>query len=143
MADENQTNAVEQTYTVERYLKGIVPNASVTDDSITGVLFDVGVAPNTPVSEMTERQRDLCIAYLYIRLATNPKQSSRVTDRDADWEHSEGSEQWSASQLQQFLILARKLLEKWGEDTALVDDIIPTWGFVGRNIHNPQKKKWL
>lgn len=134
MAGENQG------YTVEKYLRGIVPNASITDDSISGVLLDVGVEPGTLASEMTERQRDLCIAYLYIRLATNPHQSSRVTDRDADWEHSEGSEQWSAAQLQQFLILARKLLEKWGEDTSLIDDIIPQWGFVGRNIRNPRRR---
>lgn len=134
MASENQE------YTVERYLRGIVPNANVTDDSIKGILMDVGVLPDTMAADLTPRERDLCIAYLYIRLATNPHSSARITDRDADWEHSEGSEQWSASQLQQFLILARKLLEKWGEDTAIVDDIIPQWGFVGRNIHNPRKK---
>ena len=128
-----------QEYTVERFIKGIVPNASLTDDSILGVIIQAGVDPEESAYNLTERERDLCTAYLYLRLATNPHQSARVSDRDADWEHSEGSEQWSASQLQQFLILARKLLEKWGEDTGLVDDVMPQWGFVGRNIRNPRK----
>jgi len=133
MASENQE------YTVERFIRGIVPNASLTDDSIMGIIIQAGVDPDENAFSLTERERDLCTAYLYLRLATNPHQSARVTDKDADWEHTEGSEQWSASQLQQFLILARKLLEKWGEDTGLVDDVVPQWGFVGRNIHNPRK----
>lgn len=128
-----------QTFTIERFIRGIVPNAALTDDSIQGIMIQAGVDPDTSAYELTERERDLCTAYLYLRLATNPHQSARVTDRDADWEHSEGSEQWSASQLQQFLILARKLLEKWGEDTLIVDDIMPQWGFVGRNMRNPRK----
>jgi len=126
-----------QEYTVENYIKGIVPSANLSDNTIMGVLTDAGVVPETSLLDLTPRERDLCIAYLYIRLATNPHQSARVTDRDADWEHSEGSEQWSASQLQQFLILARKLLEKWGEESPLVEEI-PQWGFVGRNIKNPR-----
>lgn len=120
------------------FIKGLVPNANMPDDAIIGIAVQVGVDPEQSAFELTERERDLCMAYLYLRLASNPHSSAKVTDRDADWEHSEGSEQWSASQLQQFLILARKLLEKWGEDTSLVDDIVPQWGFVGRNMHNPR-----
>lgn len=129
-----------QEYTVDEYVRGIVPSANLSDSTVKGAALDAGAEPGMLASDLTQKQRDLCIAYLYIRLATNPSQSARVTDRDADWEHSEGSEQWTASQLQQFLILARKLLEKWGEDTSLIDDITPQWGFVGRNIHNPRKK---
>lgn len=130
-----------QTYTVERFIRGIVPNATLSDDAISSILIQAGVDGEGNAYALTERERDLCTAYLYLRLATNPHQSARVTDRDADWEHSEGSEVWLASQLQQFLILARKLLEKWGEDTFLVDDIIPQWGFKGRNMRNPKVRK--
>lgn len=130
-----------QEYTTIDFVRGIVPNASLTDDSIMGAIVQAGADPYADARDLTERERDLCTAYIYIRLATNPHQSARVTDRDADWEHSEGSEQWSAAQLQQFLILARKLLEKWGEDTALIDDITPQWGFVGRNMRNPVPKR--
>lgn len=126
-----------QEYTVERFIRGIVPNSNLSEDAILGVLLQAGVAADTDAFSLSERERDLCTAYLYIRLATNPHTSARITDRDADWEHSEGSEQWSASQLQQFLILARKLLEKWGLDTTLIDDMVPQWGFVGRNMRNP------
>lgn len=134
MASENYE------FTVEKFVRGIVPNASLSDEAIYGVMIQAGVDPNVNAYELTERERDLCTAYLYLRLATNPHTSARVTDRDADWEHSEGSEQWSASQLQQFLILARKLLEKWGEDTELVDGVVSHWGFVGRNMRNPRKR---
>ena len=129
-----------QEYTTINFVRGIVPNASLSDDAILGAIIQAGADPECDARDLTERERDLCTAYIYLRLATNPHQSARVTDRDADWEHSEGSEQWSAAQLQQFLILARKLLEKWGVDTTLVDDIIPQWGFVGRNMRNPMPK---
>ena len=129
----------QEQYTVERYLKGMVPNVRLSDDSLIGVMVDAGIEPGTEVSDLTQKQKDLALAYMYIRLATSPSTSSRITDRDADWEHSEGSEQWTAYQLQQFLILARKLLEKWKEDTTLIDDLIPEWGFTGRGIRNPRK----
>ena len=133
---DTPTEETTSLYTIEHYLRGIIPNAKLSDDAIRGILADAGVAENTPVAELTEKQKDLSMAYLYIRVASNPILSSKVTDRDADWEHSEGNEQWSRSQLQQFLILARELLAKWGLTSPLVESIVPKWGMVGRGHRN-------
>lgn len=130
-----------QEYTVTKFVRGLVPNATLSNDTVRGVVLQAGVDIDADASELTPRERDLCMAYLYLRIASNPSSSARVTDRDADWEHSEGSEQWTPLQLRQFLILARKLLEKWGEDTSLLDGLIPQWGFVGRNMKNPKVRR--
>lgn len=133
-------NGNQKVMTVEDYIRGIAPNANVSENAVTGILIDAGIAAGTPAAELTERQKDLAMAYLYIRIASNPILSQKVTDKDGDWEHSEGSEQWSKSQLSQFLILARNLLSKWGISDARVDSLAPKWDMKGtglRNIRRP------
>lgn len=138
MAD-NDTSAgahAEETkvYTVEEYIRGLSSNANVSEDTVKGVLADAGIEAGTPYSELTEKDRDLSQAYFYIRLAMNPIQSQRVTDRDGDWEHSEGSEHWSPLQMQQLLLLARDLLKKWGITDQRISSLAPKWGFRGTGL---------
>jgi hypothetical protein len=123
------------TITAEEYVKSISPNASVSESTIQGILIDAGIEAGTPAAELTERQKDLALAYLLIRIAFNPIQSQRVTDKDGDWEHTEGSEQWSKSQLMQYLILARDLLAKWGISDARIESLAPKWGMKGSGFH--------
>lgn len=127
MADiENQI-----TVTAEEYIQSISPNANVSESTVKGILIDAGIEAGTPATSLTEKQKDLALAYLLIRIAFNPIMSQRVTDKDGDWEHSEGSEQWSRSQLMQFLILARDLLAKWGITDARIESLAPKWGMKG------------
>lgn len=127
MADNEQIQIV----TAEEYIQSISPNANVSESTVKGVLIDAGIDAGTPATELTEKQKDLALAYLLIRIAFNPIMSQRVTDRDGDWEHSEGSEQWSRSQLLQFLILARDLLAKWDITDARIESLAPKWGMKG------------
>ena len=132
---ENQINV-----TAEEYIQSISPNANVSESTVKGVLIDAGIEAGTPATELTEKQKDLALAYLLIRIAFNPIQSQRVSDKDGDWEHSEGSEQWSRSQLLQFLVLARDLLGKWGITDARIESLAPKWGMKGtgfRKIRRP------
>lgn len=127
MADtENQIIA-----TAEEYVKSISPNANVSESTIKGILIDAGIEAGTPATSLTEKQKDLALAYLLIRIAFNPIMSQKVTDRDGDWEHTEGSEQWAKSQLMQYLILARDLLAKWGITDSRVESLVPKWGMKG------------
>ena len=127
MADtENQI-----TVTAEEYIQSISPNANVSESTIKGILIDAGIDAGTPATELTEKQKDLALAYLLIRIAFNPIMSQKVTDKDGDWEHSEGSEQWSRSQLLQFLLLARDLLAKWDITDARIESLAPKWGMKG------------
>lgn len=127
MADNEQIQIV----TAEAYIQSISPNANVSESTVKGILIDAGIDAGTPATELTEKQKDLALAYLLIRIAFNPIMSQKVTDRDGDWEHSEGSEQWSRSQLLQFLILARDLLAKWGIKDARIESLAPKWGMKG------------
>ena len=125
--------------TVEGYIRGLVPNAAISDDVINGVMVDAGLSEGMTVLDMGEREKDLSLAYLVIRLALNPSTSQRVTDKDADWEHSQGSEVWGKAQLQQFLLLARDLLSKWGIEDIRVKSLAPKWGRVGRGVRNRRR----
>lgn len=124
-----------QTVTAEEYVQSISPNANVSESTVKGILIDAAIDAGTPATELTEKQKDLALAYLLIRIAFNPLMSQKVTDKDGDWEHSEGSEQWSRSQLLQFLILARDLLSKWGITDARIESLAPKWGMKGSGFH--------
>ena len=124
-----------QIPTAEEYIKSISPNANVSESTVKGILIDAGITAGTPATDLTERQKDLALAYLLIRIAFNPLMSQKVTDKDGDWEHSEGSEEWSRSQLLQFLILARDLLAKWGITDARIESLVPKWGMKGSGFH--------
>lgn len=124
-----------QIPTAEEYIKSISPNANVSESTVKGVLIDAVITAGTPATDLTEKQKDLALAYLLIRIAFNPLMSQKVTDKDGDWEHSEGSEQWSRSQLLQFLILARDLLAKWGITDARIESLAPKWGMKGSGFH--------
>lgn len=141
--EENKETITEKEafYTIENYLRGLIPNAIISDDTLNGVLVDANVAPGTLMSELSQKDKDIAMAYLYIRVASNPIMSQKVTDKDADWEHSTGNEQWSRAQLQQFLILARKLLEKWGLSDPILDSVTPKWGMSGRGHRHIRKYK--
>jgi len=137
MAENEQIQAI----TAEEYVKSISPNANISESTIKGILIDAAIEEGTPATELTEKQKDLSLAYLLIRIAFNPIMSQKVTDRDGDWEHSEGSEQWSRSQLQQFLILARDLLAKWGITDARIESLAPKWGMKGTGFHKIRRYK--
>lgn len=128
-------NEQSQIVTAEEYIQALSPNANISESTLKSILIDASIEPGTPANELTERQKDLSLAYLLIRIAFNPLMSRKVTDKDGDWEHSEGSEQWSRSQLMQFLILARDLLKKWGITDARVESLAPKWGMKGSGFH--------
>ena len=84
---------------------------------------------------LSEKQRDLSLAWLYAEVAGYSAQSGTITDKDADWEHSEGGFRMTDKLRDLYKKLADELFAKWDEPTLFSDD----WGFVGRGIRNPRK----
>ena len=84
---------------------------------------------------LSEKQRDLSLAWLYAEVAGYSAQSGTITDKDADWEHSEGSFRMTDKLRDLYKKLADELFAKWDEPTIFSDN----WGFVGRGIRNPRK----
>lgn len=125
------------TFTIEQYLKGKVRNIPVTDDALLTILTDAGITPGSEATELTEKQRDLATAYLYVWIAGSPTMSQKVADSDGDWSHSEGGEQMSANVLNRFLRMANQIFEKYGMTKVGGN----SWGMVGYGFHNIRNSK--
>ena len=126
--------------TIEQYLSGKVRNISVPDNAIATIIMDAGITSvespdkNTDISLLSLRERELCLAWLYVWIAGSPTQSGGWTEEDADWKSSENGERMSASVLKQYLAMANEIFKKY--DLPLVGG--ESWGFVGRGIRNPR-----
>ena len=127
--------------TLEQYLSGKVRNINVPDNAISTIIMDAGITsveePNkdTDVSLLSLRERELCLAWLYVWIGGSPTQSGGWTEEDADWKQGENGERMSASVLKQYLAMANDIFDKY--DLPLVGG--DKWGFVGRGIRNPRR----
>lgn len=137
MSDCEQNQPIRAT----SYIRSLMPNVNVSESAINGILIDAGIGGDIPVTELTEKNKDLALAYLLIRIVFSPSSSKTVTDRDADWEHTESGEQWSSDQLVQYLKLARALLEKWGIKDERIESLLPKWGMKGTGFHKIRRYK--
>jgi hypothetical protein len=118
-------------YTLEDYLRGIVRTA-VSDDAIRSILARMGIERGTEYSVLSEKQRDLSTAWLYVWLSSSPTTSQKVSDKDGDWSHSEGGESMSANVLKGYLNMANELFKKW--DEPLVNK--ERWGMICGGFHD-------
>lgn len=114
-------------YTIETYLRGKVRNIEVTDDALQSILAELEIADGSEYSSLSQKQKDLALAGLYAWICTSPTQSSKVSDEDGDWSHSEGGEQMSASSLNRYMRMANEIYKKY--DMPLLGS--NRWGFKG------------
>ena len=114
-------------YTIETYLRGKVRNIEVTDDALQSILAELEIADGSEYSSLSQKQKDLALAGLYAWIWTSPTQSSKVSDEDGDWSHSEGGEQMSASSLNRYMRMANEIYKKY--DMPLLGS--NRWGFKG------------
>ena len=135
--------------TVKEYLTGAVGNVPVSDSTIKMCLFKADALTymteegeentqyDTDINLLSQRQQDLVLAWLYATVAGYTSQAQNVSDRDADWEHSEGSYRMSASVLKDYLAKANKIFEEYGLETISTQH----WGFVGHGFCYPRIKR--
>ena len=114
-------------YTIETYLRGKVRNIEVTDDALQSILAELEIDNGTEYASLSQKQKDLALAGLYAWICTSPTQSSKVSDEDGDWSHSEGGEQMSASSLNRYMRMANDIYKKY--DMPLLGS--NRWGFKG------------
>ena len=118
-------------YTIETYLRGKVRNIEVTDDALQSILADLEIDDGTEYASLSQKQKDLALAGLYSWICTSPTQSSKISDEDGDWSHSEGGEQMSASSLNRYMRMANEIYKKY--DMPLLGS--NRWGFKGTGFH--------
>lgn len=114
-------------YTIETYLRGKVRNIEVTDEALQSILAELEISDGAEYSSLSQKQKDLALAGLYAWIYTSPTQSSKVSDEDGDWSHSEGGEQMSATSLNRYLRMANDIYKKY--DMPLLGS--NRWGFKG------------
>lgn len=146
MADATE----KMTITVKEYLTGAVGNIPVTDGTLKMCLYRGGALSyetegegedlsytsfDTDVDLLSEKQRDLSLAWLYATVAGYTASSSTVSDKSADWEHSEGGFRITDKLRELYKQYADELFAKWDEPTLFTDE----WGFVGRGFCNPRR----
>ena len=126
----------EHIFTLGDFLKGSIRGLSIPELSLLTICSHVSLEPCTRLAEVSQKDKDLCLAWLYVWIAGGPTQTSSVKDGDADWSHSEGGERMSASVLNRYIDMANEIFDKYDEPLVGVTD---KWDFVGRGICNPRK----
>ena len=127
----NSTQNMDEAFTIERYLKGKV-GIPLSDDTLTAITAENGIEPGTLFSDVSERERELCLAGLYVYASGMPATTQKVTDSDADWSHSEGGQMMSATEQSNYLRMANAIYSKYGLPTVGGNK----WGMRGSGFHN-------
>lgn len=98
--------------TIEQYLTGKV-DFNVSEATLEAILYDRGVTRGTAITNVTEKQKDLCLADLYMYLAVSSTSKSGEYESDGGWQR-----QRSAKNVVDRAALreaARDLYDKWDE----------------------------
>jgi hypothetical protein len=103
------------TYTIEQWLSGMV-DFNVPEATLSAILFNNSVAAGTAVSAATERQRDLCLADLYMWLAASSSSSSGEYISDGGWQHQKSNK--NVVDRAGLRAAALRLYLKWDSDKA-------------------------
>ena len=77
-------------YTIEEWLTGMV-DYNTPEATLKSILFNNGVAVGTAVADVAERDRDLCLADLYMWLAASSSATSGEYISDGGWQHQKSN----------------------------------------------------
>ncbi len=100
--------------TISEYLRGLL-YFEVADDTINSIKYDRGVQDKEYIEDLTEKEKDLCKADLYIFAATSPSTKGSVEDVNGVWKHKDGGSTMASGEQKKFINLANRLYAKWGE----------------------------
>jgi len=132
---------MDGAYTISDYLKGAVRGITPPDEALLSICVSAGVeSADACFYELTERQKRLALAYLYVYIATGPSSSAKWSEKDGDWSQSGGGEVISAAQVRMYLRMADAIFAEYGVESVSVYK----WGMRGggfRNIRNYGRRR--
>ena len=102
-------------YTIETWLRGMV-DYDVPDATIMAILFNNGVADGKPMSSISEKERDLCLADLLMWLSSSSTASTGESISDGGWTHQKANKQ--IVDRAGLIKRAKELYAKWDSDKA-------------------------
>lgn len=129
MADINE-------YTIASWMQGKVA-LTIGQETINSICFDRGVEPSMVCADTLQKERDLCLADLYMYCAALPTATATIDDKNGNWEHKEGSATVSTTDKKHYRLLAARLYGRWGEAPASMSSI----RFGSRGIGMRRKRK--
>jgi hypothetical protein len=103
------------TYTIETWLSGMV-DFDVPQTTVMAILFNNEVPQGAPMQEVTEKQRDLCLADLLMWLSSSSTSSSGEYISDGGWSHQKSAKQ--VVDRAGLIKRAQELYAKWDSDKA-------------------------
>lgn len=107
---------------IEEYLRGLV-SYDLPDNTLKSILFKRDVNPGEEVDNVSEKDRDLCLAEVYLWCATTPSAKNNTEDADGNWKHIEAGWTTSAFDKRQLRAMAKELFDKWGETATTIQKI--------------------
>lgn len=102
-------------YTIETWLKGMV-DFDVPSATIMAILFNNEVAQGTSMTDVSEKQRDLCLADLLMWLSSSSISSTGEYISDNGWCHQKSAKQ--VVDRAGLIRRAQDLYAKWNSDKA-------------------------
>lgn len=102
-------------YTIETWLRGKV-DFDVPSNAIMSILFDNEVANGSDMFDVSEKQRDLCLADLLMWLSSSSVASSGEIISDNGWSHQKSAKQ--VVDRENLIKRAHELYVKWNSDKA-------------------------
>lgn len=102
-------------YSIETWLRGMI-DFDVPEATIMAILFNNEVASGTPVSETSEKERDLCLADLLMWLSSSSTSSSGEYISDGGWSHQKSNKQ--VVDRAGLIRRAQELYAKWNSEKA-------------------------
>lgn len=102
-------------YTIESWLRGKV-DFDIPESAIKAILFDNKVSAGTPVADVSEKERDLCLADLLMWLSSSSVTSSGEKISDGGWSHQKSAKQ--VNDRGGLIQRAKALYAKWNSDKA-------------------------
>ena len=101
--------------TIEQYLQGKV-DFNLSEANIAAILVDRGVSAGADMATLTEKQRDLCLADLYMLLAYSSSSSSGEYESDGGWQKQKASK--NVYDRSGYKEMAQRLYAKWDDEAA-------------------------
>lgn len=102
-------------YTIEMWLKGMV-DYPVPESAMMAILFNNNVEGDSYVEQVPEKQRELCLADLYLWLASSSTTSSAESVSDNGWSHHKAIR--NVADRRGLRVKAKQLYAKWGSEKA-------------------------
>lgn len=101
--------------TIKDYLQGKIQGIELPESALRSICVDAGIEDMASyIDELTDRQKDLALAYAYIALSNSPTTSSRWAESDGDWSQSGGGTTYSAWQIREWVRRANAIFKLYG-----------------------------